>query len=523
MSAYKNIKKSAPSKATGSLHTAQKAKTQQKQRTILQARTLLGLKLLTFPNAELKIYLDNEIAENPLLEKLPNLQQESEDKEGIYSLEESLRSEIKKDEIGYSFDYENTSYEYETSNSHQGRTPSSGDSPLIPLRKTKSVSSIIEETANQKISLEEELLLQLALRYGKNTEFYTIGAYLITLIDWNGFLVLEGENLEKTRNILKTVKKKIKKVIAEIKTFDPPGIGACNVQEALIIQIERLEQQAENQSVLEKISLENVIVSQHFDLLKNKKYLEIARKLDVSLSMVKEALYHISFLEPTPARNYRVTENLYVTPDATVECFEGKLEVTLFDMQSQLLQLNPEYISYLETFKGGQKEGKNFISYLHKHKRDAIDLINSLEYRESTLLKILNRLTVIQKDYFTRGMFYLRPYSLTDLSKDIDVSISVLSRAVNMKHISTRWGIILLRKLFSQSKIPILAHAENSVQAVSSSRIKQLICDILEAYPQKKLSDEKIKTILTEKGYVLARRTIAKYRQNLNIPSSRTR
>jgi len=296
----------------------------------------------------------------------------------------------------------------------------------------------------------------------------------------------------------------VESAIEIIQALDPPGVGARDLKECLLIQMKRA---GTNQ-------LAEEIIKNFLNELKLRKYDEISKKLKVPLSQVKEAFSFIAKLEPYPGRQFYTEETKYIIPEVIIQERNGEFEVIPNNYSLPKLRVN-NYFQRLSMRRKGDKRIKEFAS--EKVQR-AKNFIHFIEQRESTLIRVAKTILEEQRDFFEKGPKYLKPLTLKDVSASLDLHESTISRITSSKYMQTPFGIFPLKYFFSN---PIPTNGSKEYAATS---IKEMIKDIIQNEGSKKhLSDQKIADLLAKKGIKIARRTIAKYRKGLKILPSNLR
>ncbi len=436
-------------------------------------------KLIRCSTTELIEYIQHEIAENPFL---------SEDLQNTNTVN---IDEIKSNKLDDSI--EDGNYQIESYQTKDRNTLNKLDG----LDK----SAIIEETITNTEHLSEVLLEQLRFYYLESEKKYKIGEYIIGSLDDNGYL--KKEIIPQLIKELKVSEQQFEQVLSIIKTFEPVGVASGDLQECILTQIRNINEDGDHE-------LEYNIVKDHLPMLGKKKYLDILAKiLNISSKEVRLAAQHISLLEPKPGRKYQPINNIEIIPDIKVENIDGQLKLSLNNGYLPIIKFNKQYNDLLKI-----KKNYELFKYLNEKKEKAELLLESIEYRQSGLLKVMEKIIVVQKDFFYHGIKAMKPYTSLKLAESTNIHPGTISRIVNSKYIETEWGVFNLR-IFLSSSIP------STNGNVSSSKIKELIKEIIASYDsEKKLSDQKIAETLYKKGYTISRRTVTKYREKLSIPSS---
>ena len=441
------------------------------QRLVLTPKMRQALYILQLPLMELKRFIQEKMVENPLLEEADEYQVKDElrSDEGI---EDILQNEKDIPEY-FDDDNDNTSYSQE-------------------VQKKKTFK---ENLATYAPSLQEHLLQQLSLS-GCTSTIYKIGQFIIGNIDENGYL---HTSVEEIQEILQETKSEILKTLELIYTFDPPGVGACNLKECLLIQ---LKQKNKGNSLAGKI------VSNYLTDLEKKKYEHLAHIFKVELEEIEEAAKEIASLEPKPGRSFSASSNSYIKPDIILQKQKEKYEIVLNEEELPTLQISAQYRKLLRDEKVSQDTKR----YLKDQLNSAIWLIKAVAQRQSTLLKVARFLVEAQKDFLDKGERHLLPLTVERIAKAVKRDKSTVSRVIANKYMQTPFGVFALREFLSQG----IELKEGKV--ISTKNIKAQIEDLIKTEnPEHPLTDEKIAEILKEKDIPLARRTCAKYREQLKI------
>jgi len=356
--------------------------------------------------------------------------------------------------------------------------------------------------------------------YRLEEQDYLIAKFLIGSIDDSGYMrrpLLDlTDDLAFTQNIYTDVET-IKKVLKVVQQLDPAGVGARNLRECLLIQLQRKVQTP-------KTKLAVLIVEKTFEKFTKKHYLKLQKKFNITENQLKDAIQEIERLNPKPGSSF--SNNLqsveHVVPDFTIKIFDGELRLTLNARNAPELHISKSYNEMLLGYKASkekskaQKEAAQFI----KQKLDAAKwFIDAIRQRQQTLYVTMSAIMQYQKAYFLSGdEEQLQPMILKDIADEIEMDISTVSRVANSKYVNTPYGTKLIKEFFSES----MTNAQG--EEVSTKEIKSILKTvIIEEDKKKPLTDEKLAKILKEKGYPIARRTVAKYREQLEFPVARLR
>jgi RNA polymerase sigma-54 factor len=471
----------------------QKLHTKLVQKLILTPSLQQAIKLLPMSTLELADLLNQEMVENPLLEEVPT--------EELQPAEQQQQQEKPADQqpADKGDAWDDADYEYffgdYLDDGYRSRTPSEVKE-LPPIENTLSTAA----------SLSDHLLWQLSLQTDDD-KLKEIGSAIIGNLDDDGYLVA---SVEEIAAMGEWPVADVERALQHVQTFDPIGVAARDLQECLWLQIRHLGFEG---TPTEKI------VTEHLRLLQNHQVPEIARKLGISLEDLKEHVEIIRNLDPKPGSRYNPSQSQYVIPDVYVVKVEDQYVAALNEEGLPQLRISPVYRRLLDkTGAAGGEQNDETRAYVKDKFRSALWLIKSVDQRQKTIHKVATSIINFQREFLDQGIEYLRPLVLRDVANDIGMHESTVSRVVNNKYMHTPQGVFEL-KYFFHSGI-----SSSYGESVSSVTIKQRIRKIIENEdPRKPLSDSKIVSILQKEGLMLARRTIAKYREELKIPTSNQR
>lgn len=350
-------------------------------------------------------------------------------------------------------------------------------------------------------SLQEHLLEQVRLS-DLPEDRYPIAESIIGNIDDNGYLRASIDEIAFATNV---PAEQVAEVLKVIQTFNPPGVGARNLRECLLLQLERADR---------KDSLEYRIISEHMELLGKRRFPDIARALGVTVEDVQSAWYRITQLEPRPGRDFSHDENLYVVPEIFVRKVGDDYVVTTNEEAVPHLRISNTYKDLMSR-PDSPPEVRN---YIRERIRAGKFLIKSLQQRQETLLNIAREIVKRQREFMEHGRSHLKPMTMAQIAEAVGVHETTVSRAVSGKYMDTPQGVFEMKSFFTSG----LSTA--SGEGVSNASVKQLISEMVANEDKKRpLSDEEIVKRLAEKGIIIARRTVAKYRSELNILPSHLR
>ncbi len=357
--------------------------------------------------------------------------------------------------------------------------------------------------------------------YRLTEEQFMIAEFMLGNIDDDGYIRRDikslVDDLAFTQNLFVHVDEVESILVNYIQRLDPVGVGARNLQECLLIQ---LEQKAQTEAV----ALAEKLIDESFDAFTKKHYSKIMAKYDVDEDELREAISEIEKLNPKPGKSFSSGNKMVeqITPDFTINIVDGDLELLLNGRNVPELRISNTFAEMLDTYKKTDKKSsqqKDAIMFVKQKLDSAKWFIDAVQQRRNTLLYTMEAIMKFQKEYFLTGdETKIRPMILKDISDRIGMDISTVSRVANSKYVTTPYGTFLIKDLFSES----LTNEDG--EEVSTREIKRILQDvIIEEDKRKPLTDEKLTEILKEKGYPIARRTIAKYREQLSIPVARLR
>jgi len=324
------------------------------------------------------------------------------------------------------------------------------------------------------------------------------------------------DDLAFTQNIY-TDEETIEKVLKIVQKLDPPGVAARSLEECLIIQLKRKEASP-------PVELAITVLEKSFEQFTKKHYKKLLQKHNITEEQLKDAISEIEKLNPKPGGSYSGNNRMveHVVPDFSIRIVEGELELSLNGRNAPELHVSKEYSNMLKGYKDAKnksKSQKDTILFI-KQKLDAAKwFIDAIRQRQQTLFVTMNSIMNYQEEYFLTGdERNLRPMILKDIADEIEMDVSTVSRVANSKYVDTPYGTKLIKEFFSESM------KNDQGEDVSTKEIKKILETVIgEESKKKPLTDDKLAAILKEKGYPIARRTVAKYREQLDIPVARLR
>ena len=469
----------------------QKLHTKLVQKLILTPSLQQAIKLLPMSTLELSELLNQEMVENPMLEEVPSEELQPPDPQAAVerAAEEAAQPHQKTDT------WDDNDYAY-----FFGDYLDDGYRPRAP-QEVRELPPI-ENTLSTSSSLADHLTWQLSLQTDDRL-IRDIGEAIIGNVNDDGYLVASVEEIAQMGG---WAVDDVERTLALIQRFDPIGVGARDLQECLTLQVRHLG--------LEGTPAET-IVTDYLRLLQNHQIPELARKLGLTIEELKVHIEVIKHLDPKPGSRYTPAPSQYVIPDVYVVKVEDQYVAVLNEEGLPQLRISPTYRRLLD--KGGENSDET-RAYVKEKFRSALWLIKSVDQRQKTIQKVATSIINFQRDFLDHGIEHLRPLVLRDVANDIGMHESTVSRVVNNKYMHTPQGVFEL-KYFFHSGI-----SSSYGESVSSVTIKQRIKKIIEQEdPRRPLSDSKIVSILQREGLILARRTIAKYREELKISTSNQR
>lgn len=461
------------------------------QKLILTPQLQQSIKLLQLPLLELSQDINQELMNNPLLEETIDREPEEKAETSEMRLEEEPFQELSDDSetpLEKIFGFTTDSY-------FEDRESDGRDLGYFQ-ENTEDVQTFFERN-KKKIDLYEHLLWQLRLSHvsegiGKPAEI------IINNLNEDGYLRASFDEIAEAAGVDVKI---VEEALEFVQKLDPPGVGARDLQECLLLQLEPLN--------LKGTLVENILVD-GFQELEGKKYKQLALKFKMSLDDIFAAVKIIEGLEPRPGRNYSSDEPVNIIPDVYVEEVDGNFVITLNDEGIPKLRLSNYYRKLLSNKKSLGLEEKQF---LEEKLRAAIWLLKSLDQRNKTIYRVTESILKFQEDFFRKGYKYLKPLNLKNVAEDMSMHESTISRVTSNKYVQCPQGLLSFRFFFSNA----VSSEEGNI---SSSIVKDLIRKIIsEEDLQKPLNDNKIVEILKGKGINVARRTAAKYREEIKIPS----
>ena len=478
----------------------QRLSLQQKLLQKLSPQQIQVIKLLEIPTLQLEQRIKKELEENPVLE----LESENpEDSENNEMQDNEPENDVDNDEFTFDdyYDEEEDIPSYKLNTNNYSKDDKYIDIPFSV--GTSFHESLYEQLGETNFSEEQRQLAE----------------YIIGNIDDDGYLRRDllsiSDDLAFNMNI-EVGEQELDNILATIQEFDPPGVGARDLRECLMIQLNRKKG--------DDFELARTIVKDYFEEFTKKHYTKIQTRLDLNEEDLKHSIDLILKLNPKPGSSYSNPlnrSNMHIVPDFILENNDGELNLSLNQRNVPDLKINETYLSMLHSIGNSQKNKnqKEALMFVKQKLDSAKWFIDAIQQRQTTLLLTMSEIINFQKDYFQDGdETKLRPMILKDIAERTNLDISTISRVSNSKYIQTNFGIYPLKYFFSEGM------QKEDGEEVSTREIKKILHDCINNEDKKRpLTDEKLAKILKDKSYNIARRTVAKYREQLGIPVARLR
>ena len=467
------------------------------QQLVITPQLQQAIRLLQLTRLELVDMISQEMKENPLLEEAEEGRESAESEATAAGQEEAeappepeVTPEVKGTGEGVD------EYDWESYLENSNLTPFQKSSPDGEERPS------FENFLSKRTTLTDHLRWQLQLSHFTEEE-HEAGTWIIGNLDEDGYLKMSLEEICSETNLPVEV---VEKVLRRIQQFDPVGVASRDLKECLLIQ---LEQMNPRDAIAEKI------VSEHLSLLKNRNYPAIAKRLGMSLDRVNRAALVISRLDPKPGKAFGGEVIQEIIPDVYVYKVEGDYVINLNDDGIPRLKINSLYRDILS---GSRLTPEGDRKYIQDKLRSALWLIRSIHQRQRTIYKVAKSLVKFQREFFDKGIQYLKPLVLRDVAEDIQMHESTISRVTHNKYVHTPQGIYELKFFFNAGI------TSTQGEAMASESVKNLVREIIaNEDPRKPYSDEKLVQILQGMNIHIARRTVSKYREMMRILSSNER
>ena len=455
------------------------------------------MKLLQVPTVELEQRIKEELEANPALDEGVEKDEEFDE----FEEEEESRTEEEFDISEYLSDDDTPDYKLSVNN--KGVDDDDKDVPLGSGSTFRDL--LIAQLGLRKLDQEQRMLAE----------------NLIGNLDDDGYLRREiaaiVNDLAFSQNIM-TTSDKLEEILVVIQDFDPPGVGARDLRECLLIQINRVEREEPS------VDLARVVLDKFFESFSKKHYDKITRRLGITDEELKGAVEEIVRLNPKPGNSLQGSAKIvqHVVPDFIVVVEDDELRLTLNQRNAPDLKVSRQYKQMLETYasqKSPDKKSKEAIMFVKQKIDGAKWFIDAIRQRQQTLLFTMNAILDYQEAYFLTGdETKIKPMILKDIAEIVQMDISTISRVANSKYVQCPYGTFLLKTFFSESL------STDSGEEVSTREVKKILQESIDSEAKRRpLTDEKLAKVLKDQGYNIARRTVAKYREQLGIPVARLR
>jgi RNA polymerase sigma-54 factor len=458
---------------------------------VLSPQLQQSLLILQTPLLELRNLVQQEMETNPVLEELPEDSGANERSEGEAAADENFRDEFEK---LASLDEEWRDYMAQSASSNfDGRR---GSKEADEKRQFLFDSIPVQET------LQQNLIAQLnqTVLSGDDRKAAEL---IIGNIDDDGFLQSTPEEMALNSGIPQD---DFEKMLGLIQSFYPAGVGARDLRECLLIQLRRQGKED---------SLEYTIVSEHMDDLGRHRFLEIARRMEINVEDVQRAADNIARLNPRPGQVFAAAPQNYVLPDVIVEKVDGEYQIAFNNEQIPHLRISN---LYKDIIASGDAQSSDVKDYIRDKIRSGKFLIRSIHQRQQTIMNIARQIVSRQRDFFEHGPSHLKPMTMAEVAEAVGVHETTVSRAVSGKYMATPQGVFEMKYFFTGG------YQTATGESLSNTSVKQSIADLVKHESgSAPLSDHEIVEILSERGIPIARRTVAKYRTELNILPSHMR
>jgi len=458
---------------------------------VLSPQLQQSLLVLQTPLLELRNLVQQEMETNPVLEELPDEPGSDAQNEDEPSLEDNFKNEFEK---LASLDQEWRDY--------MAQSASSSTDGFRSSREAQDKRQFLFDSIAVQETLQQNLLGQLN-QTALNTGDRKTAELIIGNIDDNGFFQSTAEEMTLNSGI---PKEDFERMLALIQSFYPPGVGARDLRECLLIQLKRGGKES---------SLEYKVVSEHMEDLGRRRFPEIARRMGISVDEVQKAADNIGRLNPRPGQVFAASPQNYVLPDVTVEKVDGEYQIILNNEQIPHLRISN---LYKDIIASGNTQSGEVKDYIRDKIRSGKFLIRSIHQRQQTISNIAQQIVARQRDFLEHGPSQLKPMTMKEVADAVGVHETTVSRAVSGKYMATPQGVFEMKYFFTPG------YQTATGESLSNTSVKEAILDLVKREDgNEPLSDNEIVEILSERGIPIARRTVAKYRTELNILPSHMR
>ena len=460
------------------------------------------MKLLQLPTIALEQRIKEEIESNPALEDLSDSDDSEKEESNADDVDPEGESRDDFDLSEYISDDDEPSYKYEANNHSKD-----DEEREIPLSMGQ--------------SFQEMLLTQLGLQ-NIDDHKYLVAEYLVGNLDESGYLSRDLASIVDDMafyQAITTTEKELEELLCILQSLDPPGIGARNLQECLLLQIKRKKR------AMPSVVLAEILLDKYFDEFSKRHFDKILKKLEITEDSLKDAVNEILKLNPKPGNSAGDSSRTAqaVVPDFVLVNNDGELDLQLNARNAPELKISKMFSEMLKAYSsnktGADREQKEAVMFVKQKLDSAKWFIDAIKQRQNTLLFTMRAIIEYQHEYFLTGdETKLKPMILKDIAEKVGIDISTVSRVANSKYIQTGFGTLLIKSFFSESL------QNDSGEEVSTKEIKKILQECVEVEDKKNpYTDDELMKVLKTKGYNIARRTVAKYREQMNIPVGRLR
>ena len=473
-------------------------KIEQSQKLVMTPELIQAIQILKFNTQELDSYVQEQLLVNPVLEQAGGEQRQAErrtdsDREERIGSMDDRRGEASASRRDDDFDWK----EYIKDRGYDDISYRQWED-----RNGEDRENSYEQYVSSDITLSEHLMFQLECATERKG-CRRVGEYIIESLDENGYMTSTPEEIAEATGVSV---EKVGEVLDMIHGFDPVGVGAEDLAECLMIQLRSQDQLTE---LFEKV------IKEHLEDMANGRYNVIAKELGISLQQVQAMNDIIKTLEPKPGRLFASgTDPRYIVPDVVIEKVDDDYVVSVNESSAPRLMIS----SYYSKLMKQSEEDDNLSKYLSDRVNSAVWLIKSIEQRKQTIYNVVTAVMEHQREFLDRGVKYLKTLTLKDIAEELGIHESTVSRSINGKYLQCPRGVFEIKYFFSAGV------SGNHGEGISSNSIKEFIKEIVDSEdPRSPYSDQTMVSMLGEKGINISRRTVAKYRDELSIPSSSKR
>jgi len=502
------------------MQLTQSASMRQEMRQLLTPRMIQSMEILQMPLMALEERIEQELQSNPVLEMREGeteadlIKDEAEGKKKKDDVSESEKALVVKEQGDGAEDFERLAKIGEYLENEEFYTNSSFRQPSSYDGERDKKLDAMANTAARGVTLTEHLLGQWAF-VECPAGVRAAGEAIINFIDDEGYLRTSLEEIQQRSKTPLTIED-LQKALTLVQTLEPAGVGARDLGECLLLQLDTIELEDDEMAADHDFELERSLITHHLKDLEMNRYPQISKKLDRPIEEIKDAVKHLARLHPHPGKQVGGDDAPPITPDAVIYYDEDtdKYEIEMAHDPAPGLFISGMYRKMLKD-RAVDKKTREFLA---NNVRNARWLLESIEQRKSTILRVIRAVVDAQREFFDKGPEFLKPLPMIQVAEQLGIHVATVSRAVSEKWIQTPRGVFPLRRFFSGGTTS--AEGED----MSWDAVKEKLKTIIENEDKKNpLNDDEIVEKLAEQGLTLARRTVAKYRKILNIPTARQR